>query len=175
MTGTADSLRAIEAPEEIARLLALFAAAFAGKDVPARLRPRIGAPSDVRKRGFRQWSVKVQGLDASISLESVTDTRWRMDHMAQGALALREGTALLMRQWHVKRAPTDAALTAAEIAAITAEPPFYVTPGIRRGLPVERRLFQIVADLSTPPEAIRAAVEAAAARDAAAVEKYGFA
>lgn len=174
MSGTLENLRAIEQPEEIARLLALYAAAFADKAVPARARPRIGAPSESRKRGFMQWSLKVAGLDCGLSLESVTETRWRIDHTAQGALALKEGSALLLRQWHVKRAPTDAALTAAEIAQITDEAPCYITPGIRRGLPIERRLYQVVADLTQDAEAIRASTEAAVARQAAAVEKFGF-
>lgn len=169
------SFRAIEQPDEINRLLALWAAAFDDKAIPARQRPRLRPPSGGRKAGFTLWGVKISGLDLPISLEEVTADRWRIDHSNQGALVLREGVPLLLRQWYVKRAPTDASLTAAEIAQVTDIAPFYVTPGVHRGTPTERRLYQLIADLSGTPEEIRAQTAEALARQAAATEKFGFA
>jgi hypothetical protein len=168
------SLRAIEQPEEITRLLALWAAAFDDKAIPARQRPRLRPPASGRKAGFTQWPVKVSGLDVSISLEEVTSDRWRLDHGNQGALAMRDGAALLLRQWYVKRAPADASLSAAEILQVSEEPPYYITPGIHRGTPVERRLYQVVADLTASVEEIRTQTAEALARQTAANEKFGF-
>lgn len=169
------SLRAIEQPPEITRLLAVWGAAFDDKAIPARQRPRLRPASDGRKPGFSLWGVKIGGLDTHISLEEVTADRWRIDHSNQGALVMCDGAALLLRQWYVKRAPADASLTAAEIAQITEEAPFYVTPGVHRGAPTERRLYQLVADLSGTPEQIREQTALALARQTAATEKFGFA
>jgi hypothetical protein len=168
------SLRAIEQPDEITRLLALWAAAFDDKAIPARQRPRLRPPSGGRKAGFTLWGVKIAGLDMPISLEEVTADRWRIDHSNQGALVMRDGVPVLLRQWYVKRAPADASLTAAEIAQITDIAPFYVTPGVHRGTPTERRLYQLVADLSGTVEEIRAQTAEALARQTAATEKFGF-
>jgi hypothetical protein len=169
------SLRAIEAPEEVSRLLALWAAAFEDKATPARQRPRLRPPATGRKAGFTLWAVKIAGLETHISLEEVTADRWRLDHSNQGALATRDGSPVLLRQWYVKRAPADASLTAAEIAQVTDDAPFYVTPGIHRGTPVEKRLYQVMADLSGTADAIRAQTAEAVARQTAATEKFGFA
>jgi hypothetical protein len=168
------SLRAIEQPAEIERLLALWAAAFDEKSIPARAKPRLRPAATGRKAGCTLWQAKVAGLDMNICLEEVTSNRWRLDHGNQGALALMDGTPVLLRQWYVKRAPTDASLSAAEIAQVTEEAPFYVTPGVHRGAPSERRLYQVVADLTQPPEAIREQTAAAIARQTAANEKFGF-
>ncbi len=168
------SLRAIEQPDEITRLLGVWGAAFDDKSIPARQRPRLRPPSGGRKAGFTLWQVKVSGLEMHISLEEVTSDRWRIDHSNQGALVMRDGTPLLLRQWYVKRAPTDASLTAAEIVQITDEPPLYVTPGVHRGAPTEKRLYQVVAELDGTPEQIRAQTAEALARQAAATEKFGF-
>jgi hypothetical protein len=169
------SLRAIEQPAEIERLLALWVAAFDDKGTPARQRPRLRPPATGRKAGCTLWQAKVAGLDVNICLEEVTSDRWRIDHGNQGALAMMDGNPVLLRQWYVKRAPADASLSAAEIAQVSDEPPYYVTPGVHRGTPVERRLYQVIAALSDPPEAIRAQTAAALARHAAATEKFGFA
>ncbi|WP_209318663.1 hypothetical protein [Falsiroseomonas selenitidurans] len=168
------SLRAIEQPAEIERLLGLWAAAFEEKSIPARARPRLRPAATGRKAGCTLWQAKVAGLDMHICLEEVTSDRWRLDHGTQGALALRDGAPVLLRQWYVKRAPADASLSAAEIAQVTEEPPFYVTPGVHRGAPSERRLYQLVADLTATPEEIRAQTGEAIARQTAATEKFGF-
>jgi len=168
------SLRAIEQPDEITRLLAVWGAAFDDKAIPARQRPRLRPPVSGRKAGYTQWQVKIAGLETHISLEEVTADRWRIDHSNQGALAMRDGSPVLLRQWYVKRAPTDASLSAAEIAQVTEEAPFYVTPGVHRGAPSERRLYQFVAALDATPEEIRAQTAEALARQTAATEKFGF-
>jgi hypothetical protein len=120
------------------------------------------------------WQAKVSGLDMNICLEEVTSDRWRLDHGNQGALAMMDGSPVLLRQWYVKRAPADASLTAVEIAQVTEEAPFYVTPGVHRGAPSERRLYQFVADLTATPELIRQQTAEAVARQTAATEKFGF-
>ncbi|NKE44171.1 hypothetical protein HB662_05245 [Roseomonas frigidaquae] len=168
------SLRAIEQPAEIERLLALWVAAFDEKSIPARAKPRLRPAATGRKAGCTLWQAKVAGLDMNICLEEVTSDRWRLDHGNQGALALLDGSPVLLRQWYVKRAPADASLTAAEIAQVTEDAPFYVTPGVHRGAPSERRLYQFVADLTATPEAIRQQTAEAIARQAAATEKFGF-
>lgn len=168
------SLRAIEQPAEIERLLALWAAAFDEKTIPARAKPRLRPPATGRKAGCTLWQAKVTGVDVNICLEEVTSDRWRLDHGNQGALAMLDGGPVLLRQWYVKRAPADASLTAAEIAQVTEEAPFYVTPGVHRGAPSERRLYQVVADLGATPEVIRQQTEDAMARHKAATEKFGF-
>jgi hypothetical protein len=167
-------LRAIERPEEVARHLETWAAAFRDAKLPARQIPRV-ARSAKGKPGHLAWDARIAGIDIDISIEVVSETRWRLDHNRQGALADDEGRPLLLRQWYVKRAPNDASLTAAEIAQITEEPPCYVTPGIARGLPLERRLYQVVADLSAPVEQIRERTAASIALHRAAMEKFGFA
>lgn len=167
-------LRAIEAPEEVARLLEAWAAAFQDAGLPARQRPRL-ARSSKGKPGHLAWDARMSGIDFDISIEVVSETRWRLDHNRQGALAEEDGRPLLLRQWYVKRAPQDASLSAAEIAQITDEPPCYVTPGIARGTPLERRLYQVVADLSAPAEAIRERTAASIALHRAAMERFGFA
>ena len=167
-------LRAIEQPAEVERLLAHWAAAFADKSIPARAKPRLRPPATGRKAGCTLWQAKVTGLELNICLEEVTSDRWRLDHGNQGALAMRDGTPVLLRQWYVKRAPADNSLTVLEIAEITEEAPFYVTPGVHRGAPSERRLYQLIADLSGDEEAIRAQTTEAVARQTAATEKYGF-
>ncbi|SFK98811.1 hypothetical protein [Falsiroseomonas stagni] len=169
------SLRAIEQPAEIDRLLALWGKAFDEKSIPARQRPRLKPMGPGRREGFTQWGAKVGGMEMNISLEEVTANRWRIDHGNQGALAMLDGQPVLLRQWYVKRAPTDASLTAAEIAQVSEEPPFYVTPGVHRGTPTERRLYQIVAMPEADPVAVREQTAAAIARHAAALEKFGFA
>jgi hypothetical protein len=167
-------LRAIERPEEVARHLEAWAAAFQGVKLPARQMPRV-ARSSKGKPGHLAWDARISGIDIDISIEVVSETRWRLDHNRQGALAEQDGKPLLLRQWYVKRAPNDASLTAAEIAQITEEPPCYVTPGIARGTPLERRLYQVVADLSAPAEQIREQTAASIALHRAAMEKFGFA
>ncbi len=169
------SLRAIEQPPEIDRLMALWAKAFDEKSIPARQRPRLKAMGPGRRDGFTQWGAKVGGMEMHISLEEVTANRWRIDHNNQGALALLDGRPALLRQWYVKRAPADASLSAAEIAQVSEEEPFYVTPGVHRGTPTERRLYQVVAMLDDDVVAIREQTAAAIARHTAAVELFGFA
>ena len=169
------SLRAIEQPAEIERLLALWAAAFDDKGTPARQKPRLRPAATGKKAGHTLWGAKVAGMEVNICLEEVSNDRWRLDHNNQGALALLDGVPVLLRQWHVKRAPADAALSAAEIAQVTEEPPFYVTAGVHRGSPTERRLYQVVAALDAEPAEIRAQTAAALARQQAATEKFGFA
>jgi hypothetical protein len=167
-------LRAIERPEEVTRHLETWVAAFEDAKLPARQRPRLNKAGKA-KPGHQVWDARIGGIDIDISIELVSETRWRLDHNRQGALAERDGKPVLLRQWYVKRAPQDASLTAAEIAQITDEPPYYVTPGIARGAPVERRLYQVVADLSAPAEAIREQTAASIALHRAAAEKFGFA
>lgn len=168
------NLRAIEQPAEIERLLALWVAAFDEKSIPARAKPRLRPPATGRKAGCTLWQAKISGLDMNICLEEVTSDRWRLDHGNQGALAMMDGSPVLLRQWYVKRAPSDASLTAVEIAQVTEEAPFYVTPGVHRGAPSERRLYQFVADLTATPEVIRQQTAEAVARQTAATEKFGF-
>jgi len=168
------ALRAIEQPPEIDRLLAIWGQAFDDKAIPVRARPRLKPMGPGRREGFTQWGAKVGGMEMHISLEEVTSNRWRIDHNNQGALALLDGRPALLRQWYVKRAPTDASLTAAEIAQLTEEAPFYVTPGVHRGTPTERRLYQLVAMLDEDVAAIREQTNAAIARHNAALEKFGF-
>ncbi|NGM21295.1 hypothetical protein G3576_14825 [Roseomonas stagni] len=168
------SLRAIETPAEIDRLLALWGKAFDDKAIPARQRPRLKPMGPGRRDGFTQWGAKVGGMEMNISLEEVTHNRWRIDHGNQGALALLDGQPALLRQWYVKRAPADASLSAKEIAEVTEEAPFYVTPGVHRGTPTERRLYQLVAMPEADVATIREQTAAAIARHAAALEKFGF-
>jgi hypothetical protein len=169
------ALRAIEQPAEVERLLALWVAAFDEKSIPARQRPRLRPAATGRKAGCTLWQAKISGLDVNICLEEVTSDRWRLDHGTQGALAMLDGTPVLLRQWYVKRAPSDASLSAGEIAQVTDIAPFYVTPGVHRGAPSERRLYQLVADLSADPETIRQQTGEAITRQTAATEKFGFA
>ncbi len=173
--GPPRKLRAIEHPDEVTRHLETWAAAFEGVDLPARQRPRLRPPGGKGKPGHKVWDARIGGIEIDISIEIVSDTRWRLDHNRQGALAELDGRPHLLRQWYVKRAPQDASLSVEEIRQITDEPPYYVAPGIQRGAPTERRLYQIVADLSAPAEAIRERTAASIALHHAAMEKFGLA
>ncbi|MGG5812077.1 hypothetical protein [Falsiroseomonas sp. CW058] len=176
MSGTPPpaALAAIERPERVRELLATWAAAFEEVKMAARDKPRL-RPEAEGKSGHILWGARVSGIEVDISIEVVTDNlRWRLDHNSQGALATLEGRPVLLRQWYVKRAPQDASLSAAEIAQVTEESPFYVRPSISRGKPTERRLYQLLADLSAPAAAIRQQTAAGVALHKAASAKFGL-
>jgi hypothetical protein len=167
------TLVAIEIPDRVREHLATWAAAFEEVKMPAREKPRL-KPEGEGKAGHIVWGARISGLEMDVSVEVVNAGRWRLDHNNQGAVALLDGKPVLLRQWYVKRAPADASLSAAEIAQVTEEAPYYVRPSISRGKPVERRLYQLVADLSAPPATIRQQTAASVALHKAAAAKFGL-